>query len=732
MNPLIDKLDLGGYFASIETFFARSKPFFMEGDQNRHFEMIRQLDTLSFNPPKPIKELQNSLNSIKKQGILTLDILYEWVKLIRYMRYLTTLSLPAKLQEWMDEIVFPAELAPLEAFFHEDGTINPNQDETLMRVFAFLERTHKEVKASMQKHLDHTPLHAYLVDRQIHLVNDHETLLLKAGFHHELKGTIISRSPAGFFYVQPQSVEKIQAQTEHYRQEKEALLYDYAKKFSTLMGSWERFLSFLNKRFDLFDHYQARVLFARSKNYEFILPHKGSAFVVQSFAHPAIAHAKPVSIDASQSVVMITGVNAGGKTMLLKSLLSAVYLAKYLLPMKIDAHKSKIPTFKEVAAVIDDPQNVRNDISTFAGRMVEFSKLLGQKEALIGVDEIELGTDSDEAASLFKVLLEELIAKGSKIIVTTHHKRLAALMANRDDVTLIAALYDEVNRAPTYEFLQGSIGKSYAFETAVRYGIHNTFVQRAIHEYGVDQANLGELIERSSTLERELRLKHKAIDEKLSHITKLERIIEDEREHLHRELQGTKGELGRAYTQAIGEAKLAAKAHRLKEVHQHMNQAHENLPKKAPKTVKKSHTFSVGDSVRYLTNTGTILTVEGKTAHVLFESGMKMRVNLIDLLPCTVPKPKAPKVHVSHQISNKAALKLDLHGLRSDEALEKLDSFLSDALLQGWDEVIVFHGIGTGKLAYAVANYLKAHPSVKKFQDAPPAQGGYGAKIVTL
>ncbi len=111
--------------------------------------------------------------------------------------------------------------------------------------------------------------------------------------------------------------------------------------------------------------------------------------------------------------------------------------------------------------------------------MVEFSKLFSSKNAIVGVDEIELGTDSDEAASLFKVVIEELIQKDIKIIITTHHKRLAALMASNEDVELVAALYDEANQKPTYDFLQGTIGKSYAFETASRYGIPYNVIKKS-------------------------------------------------------------------------------------------------------------------------------------------------------------------------------------------------------------------------------------------------------------
>lgn len=732
MNSMIEKLDLDTYIKSFQSYYARPQEIFMEGDQNRHLEMIKALDAVEFRPPKASQNLDQAINFLRKQGVLTLDVIYEFVKIMRYFSYLQTLSFAPKLFDFIADVKAPAELQVILDFFHDDGTINDSSDETLSSINKFLEKTYKNISAAMQQHMQNESLQEFLVDKQVHLHQGQETLLVKAGFNRSIQGTIIGRSPAGYFYIQPDSVSKIKKQSEHYIQEKEALLYAYAKSFSQLMLTWLRFLEFIDKRFNLFDQYQARVQFARSKNYEFIGASKNVPLIIDTFSHPALTNAKPISVNVSKNVLMVTGVNAGGKTMLLKSVLSAVYLAKYLLPMKINAATSSITNFKEIAAVIDDPQNVNNDISTFAGRMQEFSKLLSYKGALIGVDEIELGTDSDEAASLFKVILEDLIAKGSTIIVTTHHKRLAALMADRDDVSLVAALYDEVNRMPTYEFLQGSIGKSYAFETALRYGIHNTLVKRAINEYGEDQEKLSELIEKSSDLQRSLKAKHASIDEKLAHISKLEVIIEDERSSLHREVQGTKGELSRAYSKAIGEAKLAAKAHKLKDTHQHMNKAHKNLPNDETKAVRKEEPLAVKDRVKYLTNIGVISKIDDKVAMVEFESGMRMRVKLHELTRSNVPKAKPKKVSVIKPKASSGGLKLDLHGLRSDEAVEKLDQFLSDALLQGWDEVLVYHGIGTGKLAFAVKRYLEEHPSVQGFKDAPPHMGGYGAKLISL
>ncbi|MEJ2469397.1 MAG: endonuclease MutS2, partial [Campylobacterales bacterium] len=356
-------------------------------------------------------------------------------------------------------------------------------------------------------------------------------------------------------------------------QERDALYYEYAKRFSAQLRELLPFIGFIDKEFDRFDHYQARVLFARAKGLHIVAAQKGDKIVLRDFEHPALSNPKPVSLDFYASVLMITGVNAGGKTMLLKSILSAALMAKYLLPMKLNPHHSHIGAFKQVEAVIDDPQNVKNDISTFAGRMQQFAQLFEARSALVGVDEIELGTDSDEAAALFKVILDDLIRRGQKIVVTTHHKRLASLMADRDDVELVAAVYDEERRVPTYEFLQGIIGKSYAFETALRYGITPGIVTRAKEVYGEQHEKLNLLIERGSQLERELRKKHAEVDERLEHLNERELSLKAERETLRREYEGLERQLRGEFQTAIDSAKKAAKAGDQAAIHRAMNEA---------------------------------------------------------------------------------------------------------------------------------------------------------------
>ena len=112
---------------------------------------------------------------------------------------------------------------------------------------------------------------------------------------------------------------------------------------------------------------------------------------------------------------------------------------------------------------------------------------------------------------------------------------------------------------------------------------------------------------------------------------------------------------------------------------------------------------------------------------------VNLRVPLKELKKSGEPvKPVSKGVSLKVQKPQNASVVLDLHGLRADEAIQKLDKFISDSLVAGFDEVQVYHGIGTGRLAYAVKNFLREHPSVKEFFDAPPNQGGFGAKIVKL
>ncbi len=734
INSLISKLDLTDFINSFLELLSRKKPLFIEGDINLHYKMINEIAKTTFTPPKKIKNLDRELIHLKKFGVLKSDEIFEFVKIVNYFRYLKSVDFSEIVLDWLNKISIPEEIIQICNYFNEKGEIREDVDEMMLSLSKALDRNKERIRESLNRLLASSKLSAYLVDRQIHYINDSEAILVRGGFNHVLKATVVGRSSGGFFYVVPQKIESLKKEEANLVSKKEELVFEYEKEISKTFNKFLKFLNFINREFDRFDHYQARVFFAKNLDLEFVLPSKSKKIVLKDFIHPALHDPKPINVDFSRKILMITGVNAGGKTMLLKSILSSVFLAKYLIPMRIDKNNSTIAHFKEVIAIVDDPQNVKNDISTFAGRMVEFSRLFSKNDFIAGVDEIELGTDSDEAASLFKVILESLLHKNIKIVITTHHKRLASMMATNDEVELMAALYDEKNRRPTYEFLKGTIGKSYAFETALRYGISANIVAKAKKVYGEDKEKLNELIEKNIELELSMKQKQKELEESLEKAKRQKEALKRDRESFKEEIETLKNRLEMEYQEAIKEAKRAAKEKSLSDIHRTLNKAYkkrENI--KDINTNRESKvSFQKGDLVKYKKNKGVVLSLMKDEALIELEEGIKLRVPLTELKKRGggVKKPKITNLRVERP--KRASVTLDLHGLRSEEAIEKLDKFLSDALIEGFDEVLVYHGIGTGRLAYAVKEFLKTHPKVKSFGDAPIKMGGYGATVVKL
>ncbi|CAA6825918.1 MAG: Recombination inhibitory protein MutS2 [uncultured Sulfurovum sp.] len=733
MKTLTQKLDLDTFISNFKSFYARDKELDMMGDINQHFRYIQALSKIEFPNIKEVPNLNEELNNIKKQGVLRLQEIYAFATIVSYFNALKAINLPEPLGKWIYEIDVPHEINDILRYFTDEGNINPEREPELYDIEKALKLNKSELKDKLYKLAHSSTLKEYLVDTQVHFLNGEETLMVRGGFNKVIKASVVGRSSGGFFYILPQSISHLKEKESALLSRKEEVVYRYCQSFSALFTKWHLFMRFINREYDRFDHYQARVMFAKAYDYQFILPSKKQVVKLSEFCHPAIENPKPVNINLEKSVMLVTGVNAGGKTMLLKSLLSAVYMSKNLLPFQCNEEKTEVGHFKFIEAVIDDPQSVKNDISTFAGRMVEFAKLFDTENAIVGVDEIELGTDSDEAASLFRVMLDELRKKGITFIVTTHHKRLASLMSTDDNVELIAALYNEETRQPTYTFLQGSIGKSYAFETAQRYGVPERIILEAKKVYGEDKENLNELIEKSTSLEREMRLKIDKINKELKNVEAKKENLSNIEERLNEQHRKAIATLENRYNAATKRAQEAMKAKESTEGRRLLNDAHKH--KKLSSQAKESkqaekRSLQVGDRIKYRSSKGELLSLRGDNATIEVD-GMKMRVPLSQLryLGSIVKKQKQPKTELNIEKSGRGSISIKLLGCYADEAIDKLDIFLSDALVSGFNEVEVIHGMGGGILKKVIIDYLKAYPKLQSFHGL---KGNLGITVVKL
>ncbi|WP_086282001.1 endonuclease MutS2 [Campylobacter devanensis] len=733
MEELFEKLDLSEYLSAYNEFLARPKSLFISGDSRANYEKIEEISSLNLKSPKEIANLDDALMRVSKQAVLHISEIYEFSKIIEYFNYLKSQNFGDKMRGYLDKIEIPSSIDKICDYFDENGEFKESIDERLISINEAYKNKKKQIDESLKKLIYTKHLSPYLVDTQIHYINSNEALLVRGGFNHALKGTVIARSSGGYFYVLPDIVSKLKSEQSDLMDKKEEILFEHAKIISAIFHKNLPFLKFINSAFDYIDSLIARVSFAKSRDYNFVLANSSKDIILSEFAHPALKNPKRISVDFRAKILLITGVNAGGKSMLLKSILSAALLAKYLLPMSINSAKSSIGSFKEFEAIIEDPQNSKNDISTFAGRMLGFSKILGKKQILIGVDEIELGTDFEEAASLYSVLLTSMMSSDIKMVITTHHKRLAMLLAKNSEVELIAALYDEQNSRPKYEFLKGIIGKSYAFETASRYGIPANLVASAKSAYGDDKENLNEMISKALNLELELKLKLKSTEEKELKLDELLKDLKEAKIRADETLRARLSSLETEFYKAINEAKRGINLKDTKEKQRSLNNANSIAKSiQKPMILSEPIELKVGDRVKYDKIKGVVLSLSKNDA-IIDSNGVNLRVP-ISLLKLTNQSPlnNQKSVNISLSRPNSASVMIDLHGLRSDEAIEKLDKFISDALIAGFDEVLIKHGIGTGKLAYAIKEFLKSHPSVKAFKDGAPSEGGFGSKVVKL
>ena len=729
MKDLIAKLDLSAYISSFESFLARQKPLFVNGDLALNFARLGELSSAKLTAPKPVIALSDAIERLGLMAVLHISEIYEFSKIISYFIYLKNQQIGTKTDEYLAKIEIPDKIAEICSYFSENGELKDSVDERLVGINEAQRRLKSQIDESLRSLMRSKSLANYLVDFNVHFISGCECLLLRGGFNASIKGAVMGRTQAGYFYVFPSSIEALKNEQSALLDRKEEIIYEHAKRISALFSQNVKFLRFIDGAFDYIDALLARVFFARSRDYSFVMPSNDGVIKLCEFAHPALKNPKRISIDFTRSVLLVTGVNAGGKSMLLKSVLSAAFCAKYLLPLSINASKSKISSFKEIDAIIEDPQNVKDDISTFAGRMQSWSKLFGKKNLLLGVDEIELGTDAAEAAALYSVLIEELIKNGIKMIITTHHKQLALNLSKNENVELLAALYDEKNSRPKYEFLAGIIGKSYAFETALRYSVPPSIVEAARKLGGGESFN--EAITKAINLELELKSKIKATDEKSAKLNSLIENLKEQKIAANDELKALRAKLEREFFYAISEAKKAINLKDTKEKQRSINKANElakaiEKPQIAPAPVLK-----IGDSVKYGNIKAKVLSLSKNDANIE-ANGIKMRVPLTSLKKGGVIVQSPATAQVKVEAARRAGVMIDLHGLRSEEAVERLDKFISDALLAGLDEVLIKHGIGTGKLAYAVKEFLKAHPSIKGFRDGAPNEGGFGSKIVKL
>jgi DNA mismatch repair protein MutS2 len=457
----------------------------------------------------------------------------------------------------------------------------------------------------------------------------------------------------------------------------------------------------------------------------------------------------PLDLELSpeRRVLVVTGPNAGGKTVAAKTLGLAVAAAQAGLPVPCESG-TILPIFGSLVATVGDEQDLLADRSTFSGRLARLGEAweAAGPTALALLDELGSGTDPEEGAALAVALLEHLLERGALALFTTHLAKVAAAALERDGAACAAMEFDPDSGRPLFRLRPGAPGGSEALALARRLGLAPRWIARAEQLLGPEHRELSRLLAELEATRAELaRATVEAAarrDEAPLAAARLEReraALETERRRVGRKLDG---ELG-AFRERV-QRELADVEQRLRRefeagrrrgvAAEELARRFEGAPALAPEPeAAPAGPIEVGGRVRHRTLgwSGRLERLDGDRAEVAV-SGKRVRSRLGDLVAVgserTVPAPRP----AAEPGEASAPAELMLLGRRVEEALDEIDDFLDRGLRAGLREARIVHGHGTGRLRDAIREHLRRHPAVATYRAGAPNEGGNGATVVAL
>lgn len=472
--------------------------------------------------------------------------------------------------------------------------------------------------------------------------------------------------------------------------------------------------------------------------------------------HPLLvqAHGRktviPLNIEFSDSVCghLISGPNAGGKTVALKSVgLNIAMALSGIFPLGYCR-----TNYRTIFSAIGDKQSIENDVSTFSSQLIRLNNILlsSSPVSLILVDEITAGTDPQEGAALAVGIIEGFIDRQTFFIVTTHQSSLKSYALAKEGISNGSMEFDPDKLEPTYKFLAGVPGNSYAFVLARKIGLPPRVMQRAQDYLGDKHSALEESIEviqryrrDAETLRGEAaKAKHDAEDMKKKYEVKFEEFRQKYAQLTRaakEEAAGIVSSANKLVENTIREIREQQKP--VAEVRKEFEEAQKAVQKAIDKVRESKPAapatgeLTEGDSVIMddSTTPGTVVAIdrEGNTAVVEFGS-MKFRTTL-DKLTRTAQQPSTPIVRrtgTTPRMDVKTSL--DLRGKYADEAVNEVENAVADALMTNLTALTIIHGKGTGALRQAVHRFLDLHPAVVGYRLGNLNEGGAGVTIVEL
>jgi DNA mismatch repair protein MutS2 len=491
------------------------------------------------------------------------------------------------------------------------------------------------------------------------------------------------------------------------------------------------------------------------------------SFRFLALRHPLLALRTPqvvandVALPGEARALIISGPNAGGKTVTITAVGLSALMARAGLPVPA-ADGSRVPLYRTVYTAIGDEGDLSRDLSTFTAHLTALKHILeaAGPGTLVLIDEIAADTDPREGAAIAVAALEKLVSAGAQVLITTHLEELKALGLSDPRFAAASVGFDLQRLAPTYRLQIGEVGRSSAIEIAARVGIPHDVCARARELLGGATSALSTAVERldrergalaearveAERLREELRREREAAARERERLAQTEREVRaGARAELVADIEKRRQEVAQLVAQlqaapAMARAVEVQRALAAAEAEEQRAEARDE-PHAAPPSELRE-----GATVRHarLGTEGTILELSGD--HALVQMGaMRSKVPLADLVPLTrkqrgaapgFRKSASEKLQRAEAVRPAPAISvqptLDLRGMRVDEAIHALEEELDRRLREGAEEVHVLHGHGSGALKSAIREHLARSPYVRRSRPGESHEGGDAITVAEL
>lgn len=716
--------------------------------QSEIFEAVIHQGPLTF---FGISDISKSALLAKKQGTLSVEelvhisrFLHGQNSIIKYYEDTTTnLEISSDLFE---SLFYDTQLSKaIDGAFSMDYEVYDHASEQLARIRKSLAGINGRIESAISDFMNRNS--DMLSEQYSTIRNNRRVLPVSTGHKNSVKGLIHDQSASGqTTYIEPQFLIDLNNEHQDLLIQEHQEIVRICQVFTKQVSGMADALISSVETIGLLDVLFAGAMWA--KEYEGTVAQITSdTLLLKEAYHPLLNREAVVKnsyrINPPHRMILITGPNTGGKTVGLKTIGLNTLLTLCGLPCC--ATEAKIPMVDQIFVDIGDSQSIAASLSTFSGHLSNLKTVLSEAtpNSLVLLDELGSGTDPIEGESLAQAILEYLYDLGCFSVITTHFNRLKVFAKEREEILSSSVEFDMDALAPTYRYIEGVAGQSFALDIASKLDIKSAILKRAM---ALKQESVSEQELLLEKLENEIAQNQRLNDalREQQHQVRLKEIeLKKKIEQIDKEKQSILKTFEIKQDQQL--RKTMAKAKSLLQEMRDQQKPHESLEtyrqitdlQKTPEeeTFEPTKDLEVGDQVRILTSNqiGQIEQINKKDILVNV-NGISIRAKANQLRyhqpKPTVKKAKKPQTSVSVVSLQSAKAQLNLIGQRVEEAMIELNQYLDTCVLNKMPFARIIHGHGTGALRKAVHETLKRHKGVKSYRYGNENEGGNGATVV--